>query len=63
MGYNLTIGEAVLSWDEDYVCVDAQDVTLPNAPAFGDPTDHTNSRWPSYSVWADFCRNLERQGV
>lgn len=26
------------------------------APAYGDPTDHTSSRWPSYSAWADFCR-------
>lgn len=26
-----------------------------DAPATGDPTDYTNSRWPSYTGWADFC--------
>lgn len=25
-----------------------------NAPAEGLPTDRTNSRWPSYSGWANF---------
>lgn len=24
------------------------------APAYGEPTDHTNSRWPTYSGWDRF---------
>jgi hypothetical protein len=27
-----------------------------DAPAFGEPTDHSNSRWPSYSSWAESMR-------
>lgn len=58
MGYNLSIGEAILDWSEDVVRIDCAGVTLPDAPAFGEPTDHTNQRWPSYSAWADFCDTL-----
>jgi len=30
-----------------------------NAPAFGEPTDYENARWPSYSAWAVFCEITE----
>lgn len=56
MGYNLTIGEAVIARDDDFIRIHAESVSHPDAPAFGEPTDHTSSRWPSYTVWADFCR-------
>lgn len=51
MGYTLTIGEASLAWSKDSVEVDVEGVRLDDAPAFGEPTDYTNSRWPSYSSW------------
>ena len=39
--------------------IHAERVTLDDAPAFGEPTDNTNARWPSYTSWADFCRELD----
>ena len=60
MGYTLKIGELETATTDDglesIVLNDAKDEHHENAPAFGDPTDHTNSRWPSYSGWADVCR-------
>lgn len=56
MGYTLTIGEAEIEYDEDVARIRAQGMKLDDAPADGTPTDYTNSRWPSYSAWADFCR-------
>ena len=58
MGYTLRIGEASVNWEEDYVSVDVEGVTLPDAPAFGEPTDNTNSRWPSYTSWSDFSKEI-----
>lgn len=59
MGYDLTIGElrTYVSDDglESYVHNDAESVSDENAPAFGEPTDHTNQRWPSYTAWHDFA--------
>lgn len=70
MGYSLTIGEAAFDVDEvgdewtenvqdEYIRVTAVSVELPEAPAFGEPTDHTNERWPSYSSWYDFCEDVD----
>ena len=60
MGYSLIIGERLkvseTEFDEDYTYITAEDVKLDNAPAFGEPTDYTNERWPSYSAWHDFCK-------
>lgn len=60
MGYTLTIGEAkIVSYEEDgleascHISVDS--VRHDDAPAFNEPTDYTNQRWPSYSSWHDFC--------
>ncbi len=58
MGYNLRIGEAVLEYDEDRVRVDCEVVERADAPAFGDPTDRTSARWPSYSGWSDAMETL-----
>jgi len=60
MGYTLRIGEYSATFhDEDgetYISQNAQDQEHHGAPAYGEPTDHTNSRWPSYTSWADFTR-------
>lgn len=55
MGYTLTIGEAKIENDGERVALAAVGVSLPEAPAFDEPTDNTNSRWPSYTVWHDFA--------
>lgn len=63
MGYNLSIGEAEIDWYEDCVGIVCPLVTLPNAPAYGDPIDYQNQRWPSYIVWADCMRQLDLMDV
>lgn len=63
MGYSLSIGEAKeiqhpADLDNDssaYVETEVMIINDPAAPAFGDPTDYTNERWPSYTGWWDFC--------
>ena len=60
MGYTITIGDLEIgkSPEDAMECsgitLDAKGVRHDDAPAFGEPTDYTNSRWPSYSVWSDF---------
>jgi len=61
MGYTLTIGEAnIESYVEDgleaYCRITAAGVRMDDAPAFGEPTDYTNERWPSYTSWYEFCK-------
>lgn len=64
MGYTITIGELrvdadpSVGTDEDGIWMTADGVTNEDAPAFGEPTDHSNSRWPSYSAWADTMRDV-----
>lgn len=58
MGYTLIIGEAKLAYDEEQVCVTADAIHDPAAPAYGEPTDHTSARWPSYTAWGYFARAL-----
>ena len=48
MGYTLTIGENING--------DIETVRHVDAPAFGEPTDYTNARWPSYTAWWGFVR-------
>ena len=59
MGYTLEIGEVTVDYDnsneDPYIMFDVNRVEDDNAPAFGEPTDHTNQRWPSYAVWDKFC--------
>ena len=63
MGYTITIGQLEIrkSPDDglDCSCIgfDAVGESHENSPAFGEPTDHTNSRWPSYCAWSDFMRD------
>ena len=63
MGYNLSIGEAKISWSEDCVSIDCDEVKLDYAPAYGDPTDFTNQRWPSYTTWHNVMSNLDLMDV
>jgi len=49
MGYTLRIGE--LGDDGEVETVRHDD-----APAFDEPTDYTNDRWPSYTAWWGFVR-------
>ena len=58
MGYTLKIGEAKIDYSEDDASIDCDTVNLPDAPAFGEATDHASERWPSYSGWADAMRTL-----
>lgn len=59
MGYSITIGELKVcqhpedGLDSSCISFDADSVKIENAPAFGEPTDYTNSRWPSYSGWSE----------
>ena len=61
MGYSLTIGEGRLERiDEDefgdgYLNIVVEGVRNDDAPVFGEPTDNTNERWPSYTSWHDFA--------
>lgn len=58
MGYTITIGELEVEknpedgLDSDCISFGAKGQNLDDAPAFGEPTDYTNSRWPSYTSWS-----------
>lgn len=54
MWYSLGIWELVYDKEEDYNSVVI--VTHTDLPKYGEPTDQTNERWPSYGWWADFTR-------
>lgn len=58
MGYILKIGQAYLDFDKEcaYLSIQCEDKALTNAPAFGEPTDNSNERWPSYTSWHNFTR-------
>jgi hypothetical protein len=61
MGYNFIIGNAVLEEidpDNPGRPPRVENAEHPDAPAFGEPTDHTNERWPSYTAWRDFCKEV-----
>lgn len=62
MGYTLRIGELKVSYenDEDEPRIDlkAMPARHDDAPAFGEPTDYENQRWPSYTAWAEFARDF-----
>ena len=63
MGYTLKIGQLEKVVDEDYHYDSAKSFRLENAPAFGEPTDYTNSRWPSYSAWHNFSRFVDLEDL
>jgi len=57
MGYNLSIGQLITTIEADgldsYIRNDVEFQHNEGAPAFGDMGDGTNSRYPSYVIWAD----------
>jgi len=54
MGYTLAIGEKEIdNSDPEYHFTRVKNERHDQAPAFGEPTDHENARWPSYSGWSD----------
>lgn len=59
MGYNLIIGEAKVNWEPYYISITCDVIRRDDAPAYDEPTDYENQRWPSYSSWGNFCRNLD----
>lgn len=69
MGYAITIGELDVrkypenGLDSDCIRFDAVGVKVSDSPAFGEPTDFTNSRWPMYSTWSDFLQAVGLYGV
>jgi hypothetical protein len=56
MGYNLTIGEAVIECSDDWIRIGADHITHPDAPDHCPYTGKGNSRSPSYGAWHDFCK-------
>lgn len=58
MGYTLKIGQAIIGYDKEYesVYIDVESVNLNLAPAFGDPSDFINERYPSYKTWHSFTK-------
>lgn len=57
MGYSLEIGQLKTFADEEGNYVnDVERVIMDDAPAYGEPTDHSNARWPSYTTWRDAMR-------
>ncbi len=62
MGYSLSLGEAEIDYDiyeDDHknsmVRIGVRGEKHDEAPAFGEPTDYTNARLPSYTQWHAFC--------
>lgn len=60
MGYSLTIGQLKTTIENDgietSIISHAERANFEDAPAYGEPTDFSNSRWPSYSSWGDAMR-------
>lgn len=58
MGYTIKIGNAKPQplnpeYEQLNTRYSVELVSLPEAPAFGEPTDYENQRWPSYIAWAE----------
>lgn len=65
MGYNITIGELEISKEPDdgldcpCLYFHAKGTRRDDAPAFGEPTDYTNQRWPGYDSWSDVLSHAD----
>lgn len=61
MGYTIKIGNAVPFHSKEHFPTlsagwEVEKIFLPDAPIFlNDPAENSNTRWPSYIVWHDFC--------
>lgn len=59
MGYSLYIGQGRLLKHKTLVdssYARPRTIIHKGAPAYGEPTDGTNMRWPSYSSWTGFVK-------
>ena len=60
MGYTLKIGQLETTIQneglESEIRHDVKDEEFSEAPAYGEPTDNSNSRWPSYTSWHNAMR-------
>ncbi len=62
MGYNIIIGNATPEFNKDDDELSAgwycKHVSLPDAPTFpnDEMTGNSNSRYPSYLAWSEFCK-------
>lgn len=68
MGYNLIIGEAKIDYnitdlEEPYIDIYADIIKNKNAPAYGEPTDYTSARWPSYTSWHNFTKFVKLEDL
>lgn len=52
------IGEKKTSLDLELniISIDVEEQKHDKAPAFGEPTDFENKRWPSYTSWSEFSK-------
>lgn len=58
MGYTIKIGNARLDHDKgsEWLEIDVEPATHPDAPTHDPYVGNGNSRSPSYTAWSDFCR-------
>ena len=56
MGYNLTIGEASIKVDDEFIYIGAEPASDSDAPDHCPYTGKGNTRSPSYTAWSDFCK-------
>lgn len=64
MGYSFGVGELQKTIEcegtpDEFIWYYVDVVTHSNAPAFGEPTDFTNQRWPSYTSWSWFLKYVD----
>jgi hypothetical protein len=59
MGYVIKVGNAIPHVNENYILGwEVTNSIHQDCPTFVGDNNKTNVRAPSYSVWADFCRNV-----
>lgn len=67
MGYTLEIGELETTIEKDglnsYIDHSVKSEHHDEAPAYGEPTDNSNGRWPSYTAWHDFARFVDLEDL
>lgn len=65
MGYNIGIGELEVTYNDEYISIDARAETHPDAPDLGngDASGKGNYRYPGYSSFANWCDELNIRSV
>lgn len=63
MGYTIKIGNATPYHHKEHFPTlsagwEVETIFIHDAPIFpNDPAENSNTRWPAYTVWSDFCIN------